>query len=201
MDASGLLDQRHDQVPDLVRARNLPSMQLVGSPGRTVDLNALAGLGVRLVGRLAGVRDGQAQFSGSLPNVCRLADLKLARLLDTVDAWAERAGVDAGPPERFAPTALPVPTLSARLGAGGIGSVVWATGFRPDLSWLDVGVFDRRGRVVHDGGVTAAPGLYLMGLPFLRRRRSTLIDGAAADAEDLADHLVGHLDTTARRAS
>ena len=63
-------------------------------------------------------------------------------------------------------------------------------------------MFDRRGRVVHDGGVTAAPGLYLMGLPFLRRRRSTLIDGAGPDARDLAGHLVGQLDTFAcQRAS
>ena len=63
-------------------------------------------------------------------------------------------------------------------------------------------MFDRKGRVVHDGGVTAAPGLYVMGLPFLRRRRSTLIDGAAADARDLAEHLVRYLDSLARsRAS
>ena len=79
---------------------------------------------------------------------------------------------------------------------------MWATGFRPDLSFLQVPVFDRKGRVVHDGGVTPAPGLYVMGLPFLRRRSSTLIDGAAADARDLAEHLVGHLDALARpRAS
>jgi putative flavoprotein involved in K+ transport len=203
MDASGLLDERWDAVPDLVRARNLPSMQLVGAP-RTLDLNALARLGVQLVGRLAGVRDGTAQFSGSLSNVCALADLKLARLLDTFDAWAERAGMDTvytAAPQRPAPTAVPAPALSARLGRGGIGTVVWATGFRPDLSFLDVPVFDRKGRIVHDGGVTAAPGLYVMGLPFLRRRRSTLIDGAAADARDLADHLVGHLGSLARRAS
>ena len=175
-------------------------MQLVGAP-RTLDLNALGRLGVALVGRLAGIRDGTAQFSGSLANVCALADLKLARLLDTFDAWADRAGVDAQAPQRFAPTAVPAPALSARLGRGGIESVVWATGFRPDLSFLEVPVFDRKGRVVHDGGVTPAPGLYVMGLPFLRRRSSTLIDGAAADARDLADHLVGHLDTLARRAS
>jgi putative flavoprotein involved in K+ transport len=63
-------------------------------------------------------------------------------------------------------------------------------------------VLDRKGRVVHDGGVTASPGLYLMGLPFLRRRKSTLIDGAAADAHELAEHLVGYLDEAAgRRAS
>jgi putative flavoprotein involved in K+ transport len=202
MDASGVLDERHDEVPDLARARNLPSMQLTGSPGRTVDLNALGRLGVLLVGRFVGVRDGRAQFSGSLPNVCALADLKLGRLLDGFDAWAERAGLGAEPPHRFARTALPTPALSAPFGRGGIASIVWATGYRPDLSFLDVDVVDRRGRVVHDGGVTAAPGLYLMGMPFLRRRRSTLIDGAGADAHELAGHLVGHLDDIARaRAS
>jgi putative flavoprotein involved in K+ transport len=201
MDVSGLLDERYDEVPDLLRARNLPSMQLVGSPQRaTVDLDALRRLGVCLVGRLAGVRDGTAQFSGSLPNVCALADLKLGRLLDTIDAWAEKAGADADRPERFAPTEVPAPVpLSVRLVADEIGTIVWATGFRPDLSWLDVGVVDRKGRVVHDGGVTTAPGLYLMGLPFLRRRKSTLIDGAATDAHELAAHLVGHLDSVARR--
>ena len=55
LDAAGVLDQRYDEVDDLVRARNVPSMQLVGSPGRTVDLNALSSAGVRLAGRLAGI--------------------------------------------------------------------------------------------------------------------------------------------------
>jgi putative flavoprotein involved in K+ transport len=195
MDAAGLLDERYDRVPDLVRARAVPSMQLVGSPGgETLDLTALARRGVRVVGRFAGVRGGTAQFAGSLPNVCALADLKLGRLLDTLDAWAARTGADVGPPRRFAPTRLPgPPALSRPFGPGGIRTVLWATGFRPELSWLEVGVLDHRGRVRHDGGVTASPGLYVLGLPFLRRRRSTLIDGAAADTHDLADHLVGHL--------
>ena len=199
MDASGLLDVPYDAVEDLARVRNLPSMQLVGGR-RTLDLNALTALGVRLTGRLVGIQAGRAQFSGSLPNVCALADLKLGRLLDTIDRFADRAGIDADPPARFSSTEPPVPSaLSARLGDGGIESIVWATGFRPDLSWLDVGVFDRRGRVVHDGGVTASPGLYLIGLPFLRRRKSTLIDGAGADARELAGHLVGYLDAISRR--
>jgi putative flavoprotein involved in K+ transport len=200
MDASGLLEERWDAVPDLIRARNLPSMQLIGAP-RTLDLNTLRRRGVALVGRLAGAQNGVVQFSGALANVCALADLKLGRLLDTFDAWADRAGVEAEVPQRAAPTAIPAPTLSAQLGRGGIESVVWATGFRADLSYLHMPVLDRKGRVVHDGGVTSAPGLYVMGLPFLRRRKSTLIDGADADARDLADHLVGHLDTLARRAS
>lgn len=197
MDASGMLDERYDEVPDLVRARNLPSMQLVGSPERvTLDLNALSGAGVRLVGRLAGIRDGQAQFSGSLPNVCALADLKLGRLLDTFDAWAADAGIERGPVERFAPTQLPsAPPLSLDLCGGEIRSIIWATGYRPDLSWLDVPVRNRKGQIVHDGGVTTWPGLYLIGMPFLRRRKSSFIDGAAADARDLTAHLAGYLDS------
>jgi len=199
MDAAGVLDQRYDEVDDLVRARHVPSMQLVGSPGRTLDLNALTSAGVRLAGRLAGIQDGVAQFSGSLPNVCALADLKLNRLLDTIDAWAGMPG------ERPAPTIVRTAPLRLDLRSGEISSIVWATGFRPDLSWLDVPVLDRKGRVAHDGGVTACPGLYLLGMPFLRRRKSSLIDGAANDAADLTAHLVSHLDARAggreRRAS
>ena len=188
LDAAGVLDQRYDEVDDLVRARNVPSMQLVGTPGRTVDLNALSSAGVRLAGRLAGIQDGVAQFSGSLPNVCALADLKLGRLLDTIDAWAGTAG------ERFAPTAVRAAPLGLDLRSGEISTIVWATGYRSDLSWLHVPVLDRKGRIVHDGGATASPGLYVIGMPFLRRRKSTLIDGAADDAADLTTYLAGHLD-------
>jgi putative flavoprotein involved in K+ transport len=196
MDASGVLDERYDEIDDPVRARSLPSMQLIGSPARrTVDLNSLTRLGVRLVGRLAGIRDGVAQFSGSLANVSALADLKLGRLLDTFDRWAAETGLDGiGPPQRYVPTDVPAPAqLSLDLGSGEIRTIVWATGFRPDLSWLDAPILDRKGRARHDGGVTASPGLYLIGMPFLRRRKSTLIDGAAADAADLSDHLARYL--------
>jgi putative flavoprotein involved in K+ transport len=195
MDRMGTFDERYDQIPDLPRARHLPSMQLVGSPEQiTVDLNSLTALGVQLVGRLAGIRDGQAQFSGSLPNMFTLADLKLERLLDNIDRWIAETGISADPPERFAPTTLAtVPPVSLDLRSGAIRTILWATGFRADLSWLDVPVFDRKGRVTHDGGVTTSPGLYLMGMPFMRRRKSTLIDGAGADAADLSAHLVGHL--------
>jgi putative flavoprotein involved in K+ transport len=202
MDASGVLDERYDEVPDIVRARNLPSMQLVGSANRvTIDLNALSGMGVRLVGRLAGVRDGHAQFSGSLPNLCALADLKLGRLLDTLDGWADGTGFDGGgPPERFASTEVPSsPPLALDLRNGEIRTIIWATGFRPDLSWLDVPVFNRKGHLIHDGGVTAWPGLYVLGMPFLRRRKSSLIDGAAADAFDLTAHLAAYLACPAGR--
>jgi putative flavoprotein involved in K+ transport len=190
LDAAGVLDEGPGQIDDLLRARHLPSMQLIGAP-RTVDLNHLQSLGVRLVGRLAGVRDGRAQFAGSLANVCALAVLKLARLLDAIDAFAGGAG------ERCVPTRVPAPVLDLDLRSGEIASVVWATGIAPDFSRLDAPTFDRRGRLVHDGGVTRVPGLYVLGLPVLRRRRSSLIDGAAGDSAAVIEHLHRHLGAAA----
>jgi putative flavoprotein involved in K+ transport len=198
MDAAGVLDERYDEVDDIVRARRVPSLQLAGSPDRvTIDLNALTALGVRLVGKLAGISDGRAQFSGSLRNQCAMADLKLGRLLDTIDEWATTEGLDREfePPHRFAPTEVDAaPPLGLDLRSGEIQTIVWATGFRPDYSWLDLPVLDRKGLLRHDGGVVEAPGLYLMGMPFLRRRKSSLIDGAAPDAADLTTHLASYLD-------
>ena len=203
MHAAGHLDERYDRVDDIERARRVPSPQLVGSPERrTLDLNTLTRQGVRLVGRLTGLRDGRAQLSGSLRNVCRLADLKLGRLLDGIDAWAERSGVagEVGPPERLEPTRVDAsPRLELDLRGGEIRSIVFATGFRPDYRWLEIPVLDRKGRIRHDGGVTDSPGLYVMGLPFLRRRKSTFIHGAEDDARDLCAHLAAHLDGQCRK--
>ncbi len=193
LDAAGFLDQRFDEVEDITRARRLPSPQLAGGPvPRDLDLNALSERGVRLVGRLAGLSGNRLQFAGSLAMHCAAADLKLGRLLDNLDAWALAHGWhDALPaPERPAPTRLPSrPCLGLDLAAGEIETVLWATGFRPELAWLQVPVLDTRGRLRHQGGVVAAPGLYAMGLPFLRRRKSSLIHGADDDARELADHL------------
>lgn len=191
MDASGLWDQRYDEFDDLTRARRLPSPQLVGAP-TTLDLNALTALGVQLVGRWAAVRDGRALFSGGLLNVFALADLKLQRLLDTFDSWA---GSDAvGPAERLEPTRVPSTSrLQLDLGSGEIRTIVWATGYRPSYSWLDVPVVDAKGQLRHDGGVVDSPGLYALGLPVLRRRKSTFVHGIEDDARDVIDHLVGYL--------
>lgn len=199
MVASGVWDQRYDEVEDLTRARRLPSPQLVGTPERaTLDLNALTALGVGLVGKWAMVRDGLALFSGGLRNVFSLADLKMNRLLGTFDEWALTSGREGefDAPERFAPT---VPPDSARLQvdlrSGEIRTVVWATGFRPDYGWLDVPVVDEKGHLRHDGGVVDSPGLYALGLPVLRRRKSTFIHGIEDDAREVIDHLAGYLAT------
>jgi putative flavoprotein involved in K+ transport len=193
MDRSGVWDQRHDELDDLSRARKLPSPQLVGTPERmTLDLNALAGAGVELVGRLQMVRDGRALFSGGLKNVFSLADLKMNRLLDTFDEWAAASGGgdEVAPAERFAPTRVPAsPRWQLDLTRGEIRSIVWATGFRPDYRWLDVPVLDAKGQLRHEGGVVDSPGLYALGLPVLRRRKSTFICGIEDDAREVIDHL------------
>jgi putative flavoprotein involved in K+ transport len=197
MDASGVWNQRYDEIDDITRARGLPSPQLVGTPDRaTLDINVLGSMGVRLVGRLATIRDGRALFSGGLRNQFALADLKMDRLLDAFDEWARAHSRDAevGAPERFEPTRVPASSpLHLDLRSGEITSVVWATGYRPDYSWLHVPVIDRKGCLRHDGGVIDAPGLYAIGLPILRRRKSTFIHGAEDDARDIVAHLDGYL--------
>ena len=199
MERSGLFDERYDEVDDVVRVRKTPSPQLVGTPERaTLDLNALTDEGVKLVGRLAALRGAEALLSGSLANKCELADLKLGRLLDTFDEWATERQLDSvGPPERFAPTRVPAsPPLSLDLERGEIRTIIWATGFKPEYRWLDVGVIDRKGQIRHDGGVvTESPGMYVIGLNFLRRRKSSFILGAGDDSHDLVSHLAGHLDS------
>jgi putative flavoprotein involved in K+ transport len=198
LDRTGVLDERYDEVDDLVRARNIPSPQLVGTPERnTLDLNALTSLGVRLVGRLAGIADGRAQLSGSLRNLCTLADLKMGRLLDTIDEWVREQGLDGDiePPQRYAPTRVDdSPPLSIDFAKDGIRTIVWATGYQPDYSWLHARVLDRKGRLRHQAGVvTDAPGMYRIGLNMLRRRKSSFIHGAEDDARDLTEHLRAYL--------
>jgi putative flavoprotein involved in K+ transport len=197
MDASGIWDQSYDEIDDLTRARRLPSPQLVGTSQRaTLDLNALTSTGVQLVGRWADLRDGRALFSGALRNMFTLADLKMGRLLDTFDAWARDHGrdVEVGTPERLAPTRVPeTARLQLDLRNGDIRTVVWATGFRPDYGWLDVPVLDQKGQLVHEGGVVGMPGLYALGLPVLRRRKSTFIHGIEDDAREVVDHLARYL--------
>jgi putative flavoprotein involved in K+ transport len=206
MDAAGVLDERYDEVDDITRARRVPSLQLAGTPDRsTLDLNALSGIGVTLAGRLAGITsDGKAQFSGSLRNMCAMSDLKMRRLLELLDEWARTSGLNGSvaPPERPPPTRVEdAPPLGMDLVKSGIKTIIWSSGYRPDYSWLELPVLDRKGYVTHDGGVLSAPGVYLVGMQFLRRRKSALIDGAGDDARDLSAHLAAYLDNAVAKLS
>jgi putative flavoprotein involved in K+ transport len=195
MQALGLLDTRYDSVDDIAKARRRPSLQLVGTPEqRTLDLNALRVQGVQLVGKLVGFSDRRAQFGGSLAATCRDADLKLGRLLDQIDPVADAC--DAPRQTRPEPTHVPDPVNAVDLSR--CSTVIWATGHRPSYPWLDPRLLDRRGAIVHDGGVMSLPGLYAMGLPFMIRRTSSFFAGFGADADELASRIVEHLDRSAR---
>lgn len=194
LQATGVYDERVADIEDLQRARRLPSAQLFS--GGEIDLNALQSLGVEVAGRLSAIRDGKAFFSGGLMSVAQAADLKMGRLLDRVDAWISAHGGDGGIPaaDRPLPTRLPdTPRLSLDLSVGTLRSIIWATGYTPDTSWIDLPVFDQRNRLQHDQGVCPVPGLFVLGLPVMRRRRSQHISGAAADTVELAGLLHQHL--------
>jgi putative flavoprotein involved in K+ transport len=195
MDVLGQLDERYDEVDDIVRARRLPSLQLVGSQDRrTLDLNTLRAAGVRVIGKLMHVDGCRGLFSGGLANLVASADLKQLRLLQRIDEYAAEHDLDDAitAPERPSSTTLgDVPT---EIDLAQFETVVWATGYRPAYQWLDRAAFDGRGHLSHDGGIATLPGLYLLGLPFMRRRKSSFIDGVGPDAADLASHLHAHLD-------
>lgn len=205
MDAIGLLNERITDVDDQERARRLPSLQLIGSSERRdLDLNSLTKLGVVLVGRLVGLRDTHAQCSGSLANLVKSADLKQSRLLDRIDEFAATHEMDGtiGPTTRPEPTSLRA--ASNNLDLRSFRTIVWATGHRPTWPWLDPvlanRVLDKTGWIRHDQGVVDAPGMYILGLPFLRRRSSSFIDGVGADALELTAHLGHYLDRFAVRS-
>jgi len=192
LDDVGVLDERIDDVFSIETSRSQPSLQLVGRDDRaSLDLGVLSGRGVRLVGRALGVDGDVVRLSDDLVETVRAADDKLWRLLGRIDDHVTAAGleqsVDAS--HRPAPIRPATAPASVDLKAEEIRTVVWATGFRRSYPWLEIPVTDERGEIRHEGGITPVPGLYVMGLPFMRRRKSTFLDGVGDDAAELAAHL------------
>lgn len=185
----GVLDEATDEVSDLRRARSQPSFQLVGGPdGCTLDLGTLRDIGVRIVGRTVSAEGSTLGLLDNLAETAGAAHAALERLLARIDIVADASGA---PPIADAVRVLDFgssPTV-LDLGAEGIRTVLWATGYGRNYAWLKVPVLDAAGEILHDGGITPSPGLYVLGLNFLRRRRSHFIDGVGFDAEDLAQHI------------
>lgn len=194
LDRAGILAEPAAAVRDLKRARTQPSFQLAGrSDGGAVDLASLNALGIRIAGRTAAIEGGTVRFHDDLTETLGRAQATLDRLLERLDGVA---GPGDPPPEPEArrPIALPPSPVHLDLAAEGIRSVVWATGYRRAYGWLQVPVLDDCGEIIHEGGVTPAPGVYVLGLSLLRRRNSTFIDGVGADAAALARRLRDFLD-------
>jgi putative flavoprotein involved in K+ transport len=188
--ATGLLDVRADEVRDLAAARRAPSFPLSGAPGgEPLGLDALARLGVTIAGRLERFTARHAHFAPDLPAQMGDAERRLRRVLTQIDAHIERTGAAAGPPEHPAPLAVAPGPARLALGAG-VRTVLWATGYGRAYPWLDVPVLDGAGELVHRSGVTAAPGLFALGLRFQRTRRSHFLGGVGDDAAWIADAIL-----------
>jgi putative flavoprotein involved in K+ transport len=155
-----------------------------------LDLHRLVRHGVIPHGRLTGVTGGVATFGTDLAAIVCAADEHAARFRESVDAFVARTGLEVPPAAPWHPPAAPwADDPATTLDLSGIGTVVWATGFRRDFSWLPSAVLDADGEPVHDRGVTAAPGLYVVGLRWLHRRSSSTLAGVGADAAHLAEHI------------
>ncbi|OUZ12400.1 FAD-dependent oxidoreductase [Aeromicrobium sp. PE09-221] len=162
--------------------------------GRTVDFRELAAKGITLVGLTGTYRDGTLGFADDLARTIAEGDAKYLELLDAADAYLERNGLDL-PEEPQAREFLPDPACMTEpvreldLRAAGVTTILWATGFATDYSWLQVGALDESGRPSHRRGVSAEPGVYFVGLPWLSRRGSSFIWGVWHDAKHIADHI------------
>jgi putative flavoprotein involved in K+ transport len=162
--------------------------------GHTVDFRELAARGMVLVGRTASFEDGTVRFATDLGQNIAAGDANYLSLLDEADAYVTRMGLDL-PQEPEARELGPLhscvtaPLLELDLASAGVSSIIWATGFAVDYSWLQVDAFDANGKPSHRRGVSSEPGVYFLGLPWLSRRGSSFIWGVWHDARYLADHI------------
>lgn len=195
LDEMGVLGETTDQVPDIDASRRQPSLQLIGSEaGGALDLQVLQERGVRIVGRVTGASGHRAYFSDDLADAIGHADRKMHGMLDRIDLHLSRLRLTRAFPVEPRPRSVAVPTAprAVDLRDRGVNTVVWATGYRREYPWLHIPVLDAKGEILHRGGVTPRPGLYVLGLQFMRRRNSAFLDGVGADAADLTEHLIQH---------
>ncbi|OFI39298.1 FAD-dependent oxidoreductase [Arthrobacter sp. SW1] len=162
--------------------------------GHTVDFRLLAESGIQLTGRTLAYTDGTMSFAPDLRNNIAAGDAHYLSLLDAADAYVERNGLDL-PEEPEArlmrpdPACVSDPILELELAGAGIRSIIWATGFAVDYSWLQVDAFDEKGKPVQQRGVSSEPGIYFLGLPWQSRRGSSFIWGVWHDAKYVADQI------------
>jgi putative flavoprotein involved in K+ transport len=162
--------------------------------GHTVDFRRLAGEGLTLVGRTESCKDGVMRFATDLAENIAKGNANTLSVLDEADAYIARNGLDfAEEPEArnvgADPQCVTDPILELNLAEAGITSIIWATGFALDYSWLKVDAFDDQGKPKHQRGVSAEPGIYFLGLPWQSRRGSSFIWGVWHDARYVADQI------------
>jgi len=192
LDRLGVLNQSIDEVHDIERSRNQPSLQLVGKPDHSsLDVGVLRALGVRVVGRLRGISGPRISLADDLVATTAAADIKLAEILDKIDHFIATTDVEAAAAEPFRPTWLLGSDAPEALNLNDerIETVIWATGYRRSYPWLHLPVLDAHGDIIQKGGITPEAGLYVLGMRFQRRRNSNFIDGVGDDARVLAERI------------
>ncbi len=162
--------------------------------GHTVDFRRLAQAGMTLVGLTQEFVGNKVRFQDDLNTNLDQGDANYLSLLDAADAYALRNGLDLPqePSAREKVADAPCITDPLReldLAEAGVTSIIWATGYSQDYSWLQVDAFDSRGKPVHQRGVSSAQGLYFVGLPWLSRRGSAFIWGVWHDAKHVVDQI------------
>ncbi|WP_201192321.1 MSMEG_0569 family flavin-dependent oxidoreductase [Pseudomonas fluorescens] len=158
--------------------------------GRDIDLRHFAREGMRLFGRLDGLQGTRLQFANNLAQSLDSADAVYNRINASIDQYIEQHAIDAPPGERYQPVWTPEQACDELdLEQEGITSIIWCIGFSPDFTWLEAPVFNGRGHPAHQRGVTAQPGLYFLGLPWLYTWGSGRFSGVAKDAQFLVDRI------------
>lgn len=162
--------------------------------GKTVDFRRLAHMGVTLVGLTKTYKEGVIEFEEGLARNVAEGDQAYFDVLREADAYIEQNGLPFAPePEAWEllpdPDCLKEPIVSLDLEKAGITTILWATGFAFDYSWLKVNAFDEKGVPFHKRGISAESGIYFLGLPNLVNRASSFIYGVWHDAKYIADHI------------
>jgi len=200
---------RHTRLPRMYRGRDIlwwiaqtgkrcapvgpdfdfedPSPQLIGSADRrNIDLATIAARGGRFVGRVVDARGAEVFTADDLAQHVEAADGRMRRILRSFDDFAEERALDCESAEPIAPVVARAEAPTMNLRASGIRSIFWAVGYRRSYPWLRVPVLDSEGELRHQGGITSWPGLFALGLEYMRRRNSASIDGVGADAHAIA---------------
>ncbi len=202
LDATGFMNERIDAVRDPRASRTAPSLQISGSDrDGTLDLNYLRSHGIRLLGSVVSARDGRVHCAQDLSENVDASQQKLQRVLNTIDEYIAETGIQAEPALPLEPIQVPLTPTTLELRSQGITSVLWAVGYSRDYSWLHVPVLGPDGELQHCQGITTSPGLYALGLVFMRRRNSSTVDGVGQDARELADHLADYLSGPTSKAA
>jgi len=185
----GYMDRTTDTTP---RAQRMPAPLISGvNGGHDVNLRQYAASGVTLLGHLRGVRELRVSFDADLENTLKLGDLTYDDFTRDVDDYVSRTGFDAPrlPSDADLPRETPASVGEIDLRAAAVGSVIWATGYTRDFSWVELPILDESGEPVHHRGVTRAAGVYLLGMPWLYKLKSSFLCGVGEDAEHLAERI------------